>query len=84
MFYKLFALSAQDMNFVYAAQSSSQRRAVNQSDKAVRSKRVPMAAHHSVVFRQDWESTLHFSFGSVVKKRVIPPTARDDFPHAYA
>lgn len=67
MFYKRFALSAQDMNFVYAAQSSSQRRAVNQSDKAVRSKRVPMAAHHSVVFRQDWESTLYFSFGSVVK-----------------
>lgn len=67
MFYMCFALSAQDMNFVYAAQSVSWLWAVNLSDKAVRSKRVPTAAHHSVLFRQDWESTLNFSFGSVVK-----------------
>lgn len=67
MFYICFALSAQDMNFVYAARSVRQHRAVNQSDKALRRKRVPTAAHHSAVFRQDWESTSNFSFGSVAK-----------------
>lgn len=49
MFYICFALSAQDMSFVYTARSVRQHRAVNQSDKALRRKRAPMQlAHHSL------------------------------------